>query len=88
MSDEGQVATTTFTASVAPNERRTAVITWFLGWGFVLLIFSYGSLAIYSLITTPVDGAWTIITNAQKDLKEILLIVVGVLGGAVTQKHQ
>jgi hypothetical protein len=75
------------TQSVAPSERRSQVITWFLGVGFLTLVTAYAAIGIYALLVPPLDGAWTIVTNAQKDLKEILLIVVGILGGAVTQRH-
>ena len=85
--DTGTVTTASVTEGTV--EKRTQVITWFLGIGFLMMICAYGMLAMYAMLRpTDVQGAWQIVQGAQKDMKEIMLIVVGILGGAVTQRHQ
>lgn len=75
------------TGTTTVTERSGGLILWFLGVIAIMLVATYGALAIVCAIRPPLDSTYTIVQTTQGDLKETLLVVLGILGGVVSQQY-
>lgn len=57
-----------------------------LSFAFIVEIVGYTALCVGSLMFAPQEGAWTIVTNGQQGLMQLMGINLGALAGAVTQR--
>lgn len=74
-------------ANGSGTEKRSQLITWFLGLSLVFLVASYALIGLFSVYATPQKESYDIITNMQAGLKDFILMVLGGFLGAITQKH-
>lgn len=74
---------------VAPagQEKRSQVITWFIGLTLLWLVGSYSALGALSAKYPPQQGAYDIVVACQAGLKDFILMALGGFLGAITQKH-
>lgn len=69
------------------QEKRSQVITWFLGLAMLWLVISYSAIGLISAYAPPQQGAYDIVTAMQAGIKDLVLMVLGGFLGAITQKH-
>ena len=58
-----------------------------LCYSFIVQIICYSALVAGSLVSVPQEGAWTIVTNGQQGLMQLMGINLGAIAGAVTQRR-
>ena len=74
------------TARVLPPQEQYSVLK-MLCYAFIVQIVCYAALAVGSLVSVPQEGAWTIVTNAQQGLMQLMGINLGAIAGAVAQQR-
>lgn len=74
-------------AADAEAPRQEYDVLKMLSWAFIVQIISYAGLCIGSLISVPQEGAWTIVTDGQKGLMQLMGINLGALAGVAQQRR-
>lgn len=73
-------------SGVSVPQREDYNVLRMLSYAFIVEIVGYTALCLGSLMFVPQQGAWTIVTNGQQGLMQIMGINLGALAGAVTQR--